>query len=89
MELGLFLADGLIDLAYSPRDIVLLDGNVPHGVTSLRALKAEAALAGRAERERFLVIVFSKFARADRMRKHGNFSVQWNEKEWRPKVVWK
>ena len=32
------LADGLWDLEYGPRDVVLLDGNFARGVTTLRAI---------------------------------------------------
>ena len=34
----LFIADGLLPLSYGPRDIVLLNPNVFHGVTNLQAL---------------------------------------------------
>ena len=32
------VADGLFDISYGPTDVVLLDGNVPHGITNLREL---------------------------------------------------
>ena len=32
----LFLADGLFDISYGPKDVVLLDGNIVHGITGLR-----------------------------------------------------
>jgi len=35
----LFAADGLIDISYGPRGIVLIDGNLPHGITRLSAPK--------------------------------------------------
>ena len=34
----LFLADGLFDLSYGPRDVIILDGRFAHGVTTLRQL---------------------------------------------------
>ena len=34
----LFIADGLLPLSYGPRDIVLLNPNVFHGITNLQAL---------------------------------------------------
>ena len=42
----------------------------------------------RAELERFSLIVFSTFKRADRMLKHGNYSPMWQE-GWRDAVLYK
>jgi hypothetical protein len=82
----LFAADGLIDISYGPRDIVLIDGNLPHGITRLSAPKGLTG--SRAELERFSLIVFSTFKRADRMLKHGNYSPMWKE-GWRDAVLYK
>ena len=49
---------------------MLIDGNLPHGITRLSAPKGLTG--SRAELERFSRIVFSTFKRADRMLKHGN-----------------
>ena len=76
--------DGLIDISYGPRDIVLIDGNLPHGITRLSAPKGLTG--SRAELERFSLIVFSTFKRADRMLKHGNYSPMWKE-GWRDAVL--
>jgi hypothetical protein len=38
----LFLADGLFDISYGPNDIVLLDGNIPPGVTGLGDISHKA-----------------------------------------------
>jgi hypothetical protein len=82
----LFLADGLFDISYGPRDVVLIDGNVPHGITRLSA--PTGTTAGRPELERFSLIMFSTFKRRDRMLKHGNYSPMWQE-EWQSAVLYK
>ena len=82
----LFLADGLFDLSYGPRDVVLLDGNVPHGITRLSGPKGVSAK--RTELERFSLIMFSTFKRRDRMLKHGNYSPMW-QNEWENAVLYK
>ena len=71
------MADGLINLSYGPRDIVLIDGNYLHGVTSLRAPSACGNQKGRQELERFSLINFSSFARKRRIHKHGNYVPVW------------
>ena len=65
--------------------MVLLDGNVPHGITRLSAPKGTGS---RAELERFSLIMFSTFKRRDRMLKHGNYSPMWQE-GWRDAVLYK
>ena len=45
----LFLADGLFDLSYGPRDVVLLDGNLVHGVTKLGDLPGQVQMWARAQ----------------------------------------
>ena len=82
----LFLADGLFDISYGPRDVVILDGNVPHGITRLSAPKG--TVGSRAELERFSLIMFSTFKRRDRMVKHGNYSPMWQD-EWENAVLYK
>ena len=82
----LFLADGLFDISYGPLDAVVLDGNIPHGITTLRDFPGQGGVS-RPELERFSVIVFSTFARED-MKAPGNYSGMWAD--WMmPKVVWK
>ena len=68
----LFLADGLVDISYGPTDVVLLDGNIPHGITNLRDLPGQGTTT-RPELRRFSVILFSEFKREKGMRKHGNY----------------
>ena len=75
----LFLADGLFDLSYGPRDVVLMDGNVAHGVTNLRDLP-NGHVKGRRELERFSMIVFARFHR-EKVQKAGNYSQEWRP-EW-------
>ena len=55
-----YLADGLVDLSYGPRDVVLLDGNFAHGITSLRALPGQGGQKRAPELERFSLILFSR-----------------------------
>ena len=82
----LFAADGMFDLSYGPRDVVLLDGNLPHGITRLSAPKGTTG--SRAELERFSLIMFSTFKRRDRMMKHGNYCPMWQD-EWHNAVLYK
>ena len=76
----LFLADGLVDISYGPTDVVLLDGNIPHGITNLRDLPGQGTTT-RPELRRFSVILFSEFKREKGMRKHGNYvmGAMWEE----------
>ena len=83
----LFLADGLVDISYGPRDVVIFDGNIPHGITNLRDLPG-AGQASRAELTRFSAIMFADFARERGQKQYGNFSSAWRA-EWRNKVLWK
>ena len=82
----LFLADGLFDISYGPHDAVMLDGNIPHGITNLRDFPGQGGTS-RPELERFSVIVTSTFAR-EGMKAHGNYSGMWNE-SMMAQVVWK
>ena len=68
-------------------DVVMLDGNHPHGITNLRDLPGKGG-SSRPELKRFSIIIFSTFAREDRMRKHGNYEGMWIP-AWMNKVVWK
>ena len=45
----LFLADGLVDISYGPTDVVLLDGNIPHGITNLRDLPGQGTTRATSE----------------------------------------
>ena len=74
----LFLADGLVDISYGPTDVVLLDGNIPHGITNLRDLPGQGT-ASRPELKRFSAILFSDFKREGHMMKHGNYKGMWKE----------
>ena len=57
----LVLLNGLFDLSYGPCDVVLLDGNQLHSITSL-CTKCQDK--GRKELERFSLILFSTFKRS-------------------------
>ena len=59
----LFLFDGLFDLSYGPRDLVLLDGRYTHGVSALRDLKGVNQTGSRPELRRFSLILFSAWQR--------------------------
>ena len=71
----LFIADGLFDISYGPEDIVLLDGNILHGITGLRDLPGQGQ-SSRGELERFSAILFSKFKR-EGMKGHGKYKYMW------------
>ena len=78
----LYLADGLVDLSYGPRDVVLLDGNFAHGITSLRALAGQGGKKRAPELQRFSLIFFSRMFKAmgpKRICKHGNYVPEWKE----------
>ena len=76
----LFVADGLFDISYGPTDVVLLDGNVLHGITSLRDQKGKGQhKKGKPELERFSVIMFSSFKREGGMWGHGKYQGMWEE----------
>ena len=64
----LFMADGMFDLSYGPRDLVLLDGTHPHGVTNLKGIHHDGLEGERSELERFSLIAFSTFARGTKSR---------------------
>lgn len=80
----LVLLDGLFDLAYGPRDLVILDGNFMHTVTRLRALPTPPnTRPPKLERRSF--ILFSRWKRMSAGK--GRHSVRWNE-SWRDAVPW-
>ena len=84
----LFLADGLFDISYGPEDVVLLDGNILHGITGLKDLPG-GGQQKRAELERFSVIVlFSDFQREKGMWGHGKYQGMWQESHM-SSVLWK
>ena len=83
----LFLADGLFDISYGPRDVVLLDGNIMHGITGLRDRPGGGQRA-RSELERFSVIAFSTYKREGGMKMHGTYKGLWQESDM-GSVVWK
>ena len=83
----LFSADGLWDHQYSPQDVVLLDGNYAHGVTTLKCLPGQGDVKGRTELERFSVIVFNKFMR-EKMKSGHNYDAMWKP-NWRQFVPWR
>ena len=72
----LFLADGLFDISYAPLDAVMLDGNIPHGITNLRDFPGQGGTS-RPELERFSVIVTSTFAR-EGMNCEGSWQLFWH-----------
>ena len=78
------MADGLFDLSYGPTDVVLLDGNIFHGITGLRDLPGEGQTSRR-ELERFSAILFSSFKRE---KMSWNYQGSWEE-SWMDSVVWK
>ena len=82
----LFLADGLFDISYGPEDVVLLDGNIFHGITGLRDLPG-GGTCKRPELERFSVILFSSFKR-EKMKAHGKYEGMWQESHM-DHVIWK
>ena len=83
----LFLTDGLFDISYGPEDMVLLDGNILHGITGLRDLPG-GGQKSRPELERFSVIVFSDFRREKGMWGHGKYQGMWQESHM-SSVLWK
>lgn len=87
----LFLFDGLFDLSYGPRDVLMLDGRFAHGVTCLRDLPGANAKGSRAELQRLSLIMFSTWKR-DKMkgekRLRSGFYATWQD-EWRLAVPWK
>ena len=82
----LFIADGLFDISYGPEDIVLLDGNILHGITGLRDLPGQGQ-SSRGELERFSAILFSSFKR-EKMKGHGKYTGMWQESHI-DAVLWK
>ena len=89
-----FLADGLFDLSYGPRDVIILDGRFAHGVTTLRELPGVCrgiSMVSRPELWRFSYILFSRWLRQHMvcertMRSQPSMS-RWRQ-EWYRSVMW-
>ena len=82
----LVLVDLLWDLSYGPQDVVLMDGNLAHGVTTLCDLPGGGQVR-RPELERFSLILFNRFQR-ERAGMGGHSAGMWQEK-WRTEVPWR
>ena len=82
----LFIADGLFDISYGPEDVVILDGNILHGITGLRDLPGQGQRS-RNELERFSAILFSSFKR-EGMKGHGKYDGMWQASHM-DAVLWK
>ena len=67
--------------------MVLLDGNLLHGITGLRDLPG-GGQEKRSELERFSVIAFSSFQRQKAMWGHGNYQGMRHESHMGA-VIWK
>ena len=80
----LFLLNGLIDISYSPLDGTFLDGCEPHGPTSLKPLKEEAAKKNRKPLKRFSVVMFCRYQKGNG-ENYGNYNGTWKE-EWRADI---
>jgi len=59
----LFLADGMMRLDYSPRDLILFDGNFAHGISNI----INPSIIGR-KIEIFSIIAFSRWGKEKRRR---------------------
>lgn len=80
----LLLIDGLFDLSYGPRDLVLLDGNYMHAVSRLRALPTAAHVSvPQLERRSFILFNVWQWKKLTKQR----YDPRWDEK-WRPGVPW-
>ena len=65
---NLFLVDGMFRLDYGPRDLILFDGNVAHGVTNMRHLPN-----GQGKLNRFSSITFSTW-KIEHLKQPGNYN---------------
>ena len=86
----LVLVDGMFDLEYGPRDVVLIDGNYLHGITSLQGLPGDGQVSkrrGRLQLNRFSLIIFSIWQR-EKLKRDGRYVNEWRE-GWRNAVQWK
>ena len=63
----LFFMDGLLELKYSPRDIMIIDGNIAHGVTNVIDSGSKDVT------ERFSGIIFCKWRR-EKLKRPGKYS---------------
>ena len=82
----LMLVDGMFNLEYGPRDVVLLDGSFLHGVSRLQELGGTQHMESRPQLSRFSMIVFNRWNRAKRISRA--WSGEWCE-SWRDAVPWK
>ena len=62
------MADGMIRLDYSPRDLILFDGNFAHGVSNIITPSG----VGR-NIERFSIIVFFRWGK-EKIKKAGDYT---------------
>lgn len=69
----LFILDGLIALDYGPCDIVIMDGNIAHGVTRVQRDNVK-----HVPMERFSAILFCTWKRRKGMCKPGRYSGYYN-----------
>ena len=67
-----FFADSVLSLEYGPRDLLIMNGNVPHGITNLKQINSKMPSKGN-QLERFSLVLFSRFGR-EHMKQHGNHS---------------
>lgn len=63
----LYLMNGLFNLEYSPRDVVLWDGNMAHGVSTIVRRQSKD------EHFRFSALLFSNWRRERGMKRPGNY----------------
>eukprot|EP00956_Cyclotella_meneghiniana_P025347 scaffold52669_cov40-Cyclotella_meneghiniana.AAC.13 len=63
----LFFMDGLLELKNSPRDIIIIDGNIAHGVTNVIDSGSKDVT------ERFSGIIFCKWRR-EKLKRPGKYS---------------
>jgi hypothetical protein len=87
----LFLFDGLWDVSWGPRDLVMLDGRYTHGVTALRDLPGTNTGGPRSELQRYSLIMFNSWQRekmkGEKRLREGHLS-QWMD-EWLDSVPWR
>jgi hypothetical protein len=69
----LYILDGLFALDYGPCDIVIMDGNIAHGVTQVQRDNVK-----RAPTERFSAILFCTWNRRKGMCKPGRYTGYYN-----------
>ena len=80
----LILVDGWFDISYGPRDLVFLDGNYMHGISSLCDLPRQKPT----QLERFSMIFFCPFARVGMPAACNEYHNEWRE-EMLSSVLWR